>query len=125
MSELISMEHEYETTDGRRVRLLCTDGPGDYPVIGLVGEYSRCVGPYTWAPASLQYRASHPSGLDLVRIDAPPRIQTTVYINLHRRRMGGIEGYAYDTPDRAAVLRSVGCIGCVAAPLHFCEGDRP
>ena len=122
MSELISMDHEYETTDGRRVRLLCTDGPGDYPVIGLVGEY---IGPYTWALTGSHNRTIHPSGLDLVRTDAPPRIQTTVYINLHRRRMGGIEGYAYDTPDRAAVLRSVGCIGCVAVGLHFCEGDRP
>jgi len=123
MRELISMEHEYETTDGCMVRLLCTDGPGDYPVIGLVGEY---IGPYTWEPTGLQYRAAiHPSGLDLVRTDAPPRIQTTVYINLHRTAMGGIEGYAYDTPDRAAVLRSVECIGCVAAPLDFCEGDRP
>ena len=33
------------TKDGRAVRVLCTDGPGDYPVVGLAQYYPY---PLTW-----------------------------------------------------------------------------
>jgi len=32
-----------QTKDGRKVRILCTDAPGDYPVVGLLGNT-----PYSW-----------------------------------------------------------------------------
>jgi hypothetical protein len=40
------MERKYKTRDGRDVRLLCTDGPGEYPVIGTV---KGCIGPHSWS----------------------------------------------------------------------------
>lgn len=33
---MISLDKKYKTRDGRDVRLLCTDGPGQFPVIGIV-----------------------------------------------------------------------------------------
>jgi len=33
---MISMDKKYRTRDGRDVRLLCVDGGGFYPVIGLI-----------------------------------------------------------------------------------------
>ena len=32
----ITMEGKYTTRDGRPVRILCVDGPGAFPVVGLV-----------------------------------------------------------------------------------------
>lgn len=33
---MISMDKKYTTCTGRPVRLLCVDGPGKWPVIGLI-----------------------------------------------------------------------------------------
>lgn len=41
----IDMNHKYQTRDGRAVRILCVDGPGDEPVIGIVEGQE---GPDTW-----------------------------------------------------------------------------
>lgn len=32
----ISMDKKYRTRDGRDIRLLCVDGPEEYPVIGVI-----------------------------------------------------------------------------------------
>jgi len=34
----ISMDKKYQTRDGRPVRLLGVDGPGDFPVVGFVDD---------------------------------------------------------------------------------------
>lgn len=41
---MISLDKEYRTRDGRKVRLLCVDGPDNsYPVVGIVrGSTSTC-----------------------------------------------------------------------------------
>lgn len=33
---MISMDKKYRTRDGRDVRLLCVDGPEEWPVVGIV-----------------------------------------------------------------------------------------
>ena len=42
---MIEMGKKYQTRDGRAVRILCVDGPGSHPVVGIVeGEDN----PDTW-----------------------------------------------------------------------------
>lgn len=43
---MIDMNKRYRTRDGRDVRILCTDGPGPRPVIGII-DGSR--GPAHWS----------------------------------------------------------------------------
>lgn len=66
----IKMDRQYQTRDGRKVRLLCVDGPfPNYPVLGYMagntkpcewaacGEYVlECVGPNDLVPVP-EYRA--------------------------------------------------------------------
>ena len=33
---MIEMGKQYQTRDGRAVRILCVDGPGSQPVVGIV-----------------------------------------------------------------------------------------
>jgi hypothetical protein len=35
---MIEMGKRYQTRDGRAVRILCVDGPGEEPVVGLIDE---------------------------------------------------------------------------------------
>ena len=35
---MIELGKKYQTRDGRAVRILCVDGPGEQPVVGLIGE---------------------------------------------------------------------------------------
>lgn len=49
---MIDMKRKYQTRDGRNVRLLCTDAPGDYPVRGLVEKEDST---YSWTLDGLEY----------------------------------------------------------------------
>lgn len=56
----IDINKKYKTREGKEARILATDGPGKWPVVGIVGELVR-----RWAPDG-----SHPSGPghDLVEV---------------------------------------------------------
>ena len=59
---LIRMDRKYRTRNGGKVRIVCTDGPGEQPVVGFVsGE----IGVNTW-DAFGKYMKTYESGLDLI-----------------------------------------------------------
>ena len=75
---MISLDKEYSTRDGRKVRLLCIDGPDDlYPVIGFV-EGSE----YTWEwKSDGTFGVNSRENADLV--ESKPRVKKTVWLHHH------------------------------------------
>ena len=70
------MDKEYRTRDGRKVRLLCVDGPfDDYPVVGFI---EGSVDSHKWRSNGRCLLASVSPG-DLIK--AKPRVTKTVWIN--------------------------------------------
>jgi hypothetical protein len=68
------MNKKYKTRDGRDVRLLCIDGPGEYPVIGIINNED--LGEWTSLGRYFPQRPSeHPSDL----IEVPNTITKTFY----------------------------------------------
>ena len=61
-------EGHYQTRDGRPVRVLCLDGGGSYPVVGLIGasanQWTNQGGNYSWSEAHRN---------DLIPVPAPER----------------------------------------------------
>ena len=49
---MINIDKKYKTRDGREVRLLCTDAPGIYPVVGIIAGLS---GINTWSITGESY----------------------------------------------------------------------
>lgn len=68
----ISMEKQYTTRDGRPVRLLCVDGPGAYPVIGVFDDAVT-----KWLPTG-EFCPKEQSRFDLIEVK--PRVQCEVWV---------------------------------------------
>lgn len=73
--EMISMDKKYRTRDGRDVRLLCVDGPGDQPVFGLVNGSVE-----TWSENGA-YFGGDPSPSDLIEYHEPDI--RTIWVNVY------------------------------------------
>ena len=72
------------TKDGRPVRVLCTDGPGDYPVVGFV---DKCPAAQQWTLAGAWEKGStHEKDLE----NAPQRIQREYWANIYSDGAGGL-----------------------------------
>lgn len=80
------------TKDGRVVRVLCTDGPGDYSVIGIIDGECRC---RTWTLDGIELTGNTgPCDLE----NAPQRIQREYWVNVY----DGVETLLwYDTKKNA------------------------
>ena len=70
------------TKDGRAVRVLCTDGPGVYQVIGLVDGECRA---WSWTLGGIQNTGTTgPCDLENV----PQRIQRGYWVNVYQNGLG-------------------------------------
>ena len=77
---MISLDKEYRTRDGRKVRLLCVDGPDDiYPVIGFV---ERSIGTYEWCSDGMCCESHNTGPLDL--IESKPRVKKTLWLHHYK-----------------------------------------
>jgi len=88
----INYDLPVQTRDGRDVRILCTDAPGDYPVVGIVDEDVRL-----WRIDGSYSSESGP--LHLQNAPAKPvRTVQWLYANA---------GTSYDTTQRGANLELI------------------
>lgn len=101
------------TKDGRAVRVLCTDGPGGYPVVGFIGD-NTC--PDQWTLDGL-FCVDERHALDLE--NAPQRIQREYWVNVYKDHVGG----QCKTQAIAKDMRENGCIACVKITIDCEEGE--
>jgi len=100
------------TKDGRAVRVLCTDGLGDYPVIGLVDGERRC---RTWTLDGGELTGTiGPCDLE----NAPQRIQREYWVNVYPSGIGYNE-----TKYLADEVRTSNCLACVKITIDCEEGE--
>lgn len=103
----ISMDKKYRTRDGRDVRLLCVDGPKDYPVIGVV-EGDNC--PSSWT-ASGKIVEHQDRMADLIEYHEPDI--RTIWVNVYE------DGHVvHDTEESAREDASDDAIA-IAQPVTF------
>jgi|GEM_PF-1093894 len=104
------------TKNGKSVRVLCTDGPGEYPVIGIVDENSI---PQTWTLSGQYNLTGHDSFYDIK--NAPQRIQRECWVNVYADHA---VGKLWDTREEALrMIRSAGPIACVKVVIDCEEGE--
>ena len=91
---MIDITKSYQTRDGRKVRILCTNGPDEtYPVVGFIADRTD---PVSWSLCGSYAEGNdRNSGADLVEI--PASISVEFWINLYR---GG--GHTFHTQKRVA-----------------------
>lgn len=102
------------TKDGRAVRVLCTDGPREYPVAGYIeGEMN----PRSWSLNGQIHKRTPHSQYDLENV--PQRIQREYWVNVYQNGLGT----AYETKYAANEARGTQCLACVKITIDCEEGE--
>jgi hypothetical protein len=116
MSELITMDREYVTRDGKPVRVLCVDLRGDeWTVVALV--QNECRERLITYRADGRYSAISESKEDL--IPKPKRHKRTAWMNVYPDYPGNV----HESRAEADGLSGAGRIACLELHLDFAEGE--
>ena len=111
---MIDKNKQYRTRDGREVRIYATDGRGEWPVHGAVGNEDG------WHPVAWRddgrWSFGH-SGVDLIEVR--PRIKREVWVNVYPHRTG----VTSQTKAYADAHRGVDAIACVKLTIDCEEGE--
>jgi hypothetical protein len=116
----ISMDKQYRTRDGRKVRIYATDHFGYYPIVGAVlcGE--------NWV--TVNWRAdgvASPTDNSLDLIEVKPRIQIEYWINVYKTKKSDIVVgqifFTRELADKYVVYPDR--IACVKGYIDCEEGD--
>lgn len=104
----ISMDKKYRTRDGRDVRLLCVDGPEEYPVIGITdGSQSPC----SWTIEGNWISAEEADEDDLIEYHEPDI--RTIWVNVYHDFVSG-----HREKEEAEWHAGQNCIA-IAQPVTF------
>lgn len=101
------------TKDGRAVRVLCTDAPGEYPVVGIIDGYES---PETWMIDGTWLQGEI-EDTDLE--NAPRRIQREFWVNVYADDIGIV----CVTKQAADEMRGTRCFACVKITIDCEEGE--
>lgn len=104
------------TRDGRAVRILCTDGPGNEPVIGIVGDSVL-----SWHKDGKHFVGGGPSGADLINQPVKRRGWANLYKDRNGRYVTGER--VYDTEEEARMKK--GFPGRYVATVQLSEWEVP
>jgi hypothetical protein len=102
------------TKDGRAVQVLCTDGPGDYPVAGYVDGLTN---PRSWTLNGYHHVNKRHSTFDLE--NAPQRIQREYWVNVYATCLGS----SHDTKEDADYHATGQRLACVKITIDCEEGE--
>lgn len=109
---MISMDKQYQTRDGREVRIYAVDGGGFYPIQGAVLIGGRWI-MYSWSGLGYINRPIDPEANDLIEV---PKI-IKAWVNIYPFS----DGYVYKTREEADKAADFNRIACVQ--IEFKEGE--
>ena len=121
---MIELGKQYQTRDGRDVRIYAVDGGGRFPVHGAVKLNDGTWRQEEWTPTG-SYNGekdghSLPNDLDLIEVK--PRIQREVWVNVYNEIRGGSVN-AFRHREMADECAYEGRIACVHLKIDVEEGE--
>jgi len=113
----ISMDKQYRTKDGQKVRIYAVDHWGEYPVVGAV-LCGTCWVTISWREDGV---CSSTNGSNLTLVEVKPRIQKDMWLNIY----GGKQGHtaAFDCKDDCDRYAAPNRIACVKITIDCEEGE--
>jgi len=118
---MIDMNKQYTTRGGRPVRLLCVDGPEDFPVIGLIcGECSSD----SWMSGGSYYDTIDEHGYDLIEVKPKVIVERWFNININRSGKPQIIEYYSESDARLGEPSIHEMRIATAIPFKWTEGDQ-
>jgi len=118
----IDIRKEYTTRDGGNVRILCDDGPGDTPVVAIVGYGPTISSVVMYTRGG---RAVHPDSRILDLIEVRKKFRREVWVNVYPEGMHNGDILAYGSKYVADRMSSVNerRIACIPVIIEGEEGQ--
>jgi hypothetical protein len=101
-----------ETKEGKAVTILVTNGRGNYPVKGYIGESADLI---SWTKDGSYYIGS-PSPRDLQNVQPKPA-EGFIYVNVHNRDGKLVAGNNHETRAKADAVQASGRVACMKIAL--------
>lgn len=118
---IVDINKQYQTRNGKKVRIYCTDASGPYPVHGAVwSEQSKEWDICTWTKEG-KYNDKTEDNSDWLYdlVEVKPRIQREVWLNVYRDN----KQFVYTTKEWADESKSPGRFACVKVVIDCEEGE--
>jgi len=108
---IVDINKQYQTRDGKKVRIYCTDASGPYPVHGAVwSELDQCWQLRTWTAEGAFSEYVRFGLIDLVEVK--PRIHREYWLNLYPDKTLGYY-YEKESADKGAAFNRIACVKIV------------
>lgn len=91
------------TRDGRKVRILCVDAGGDYPIVGLIEDGNERA--MHWMASGRYCNSMTTNGMDLMLPGPPKRY---VWVDVFKNQSGRLFGYCHPARDSGHLAKSDG-----------------
>ena len=120
MTQVIDKNKQYQTRDGREVKIYHIYDQDGACVHGAIKDINGKWITWSWNKNG-QISISGPHFSDLIEVK--PRVKETIWANIYREK-GGIEiGARQKTRELCAKNRGPNCIACIPIELDFEEGE--
>lgn len=111
----VSMGKEYQTRDGEKVRIYCTDGGGKYPVHGAIWN----VNTEEWLSFQWTIEGTFGTDTDFDLVEVKPRIKREFWVNIYKESRTQFLFKTREEADQAMNDR----VACVKVLIDCKEGD--
>ena len=110
----IDINKQYQTRNGKKVRIYCTDASGHYPVHGAVWEeqtkeWNIC----TWTKDGKHNLDDDMKGDPFDLVEVKPRIQREYWLNIYKDHEKGSNWKTKQEADRYAFNDRIACVKIV------------
>ena len=112
---MISMDKQYQTRDGRKVRIYAVDGGGPFPIHGAVYVEGSWVNE-SWSSKGMYTTDQKDHEYDLIEVK--PRIQRTVYLNIYKNFT-----FSHNSRESAEDSKSKDRLACIKVDVDCEEGQ--
>lgn len=106
----VDINKKYQTRDGEKVRIYCTDGGGDYPVHGAIWNINT----EEWLSFQWTSEGKFHNGAedDFDLFEVKPRIHRERWVNVYRDKTLGFY-YSKESADKCAESDRMACVKVV------------
>ena len=116
---MIDPSKQYQTRDGRAVRILCVDAKGHQPVVGLVMDFNGLEKPFTWGLDGSYWfvRSDKSTFMDLVEV--PEKRRLVGFVNVYENECSRIYKFRRFADEIASKSR----IACLELDVEYAVGE--
>ena len=114
---MIDPSKQYQTRDGRKVRILCVDAKPPYPVVGIIQDDNEL--PESWDENGKYWQQDYPDGHRVDLVEVPEKRRLVGYVNVYENECSRIYKFRRFADENASKSR----IACLELNIEYTVGE--